>query len=68
MPTEIMGVKLYNLREAAEVLGVSYLTAKTYHSKGRIKGQRIGRSIMVTEDELQRFVTGGEPATKGRAT
>lgn len=58
MPTEIMGVKLYNLKEVAEKLGVSYLTAKTYHSKGRIQGQRIGRSIMVTEEELQRFVSG----------
>ncbi len=65
MPVEIMGVKLYNLREVAGALGVSYLTAKTYHSKGRIKGQRIGRSIMVTEDEIKRFVQGGgEPASK----
>ena len=60
MPTEIMGVKLYNLREVAEKLGVSYLTAKNYHSRGRIKGQRIGRSIMVTEDEIRRFVEGKE--------
>ncbi len=63
MPTEIMGVKLYNLREVAEVLGVSYLTAKTYHKNGRITGQRIGRSIMVTEEELQRFVTGKQEVT-----
>jgi excisionase family DNA binding protein len=59
MPVEIMGVTLYNLREVAEKLGVSYLTAKTYHSKGRFKGQRIGRSILVSEDELHRFVVGG---------
>jgi excisionase family DNA binding protein len=63
MPTEIMGTKLYNLREVAEVLNVSYLTAKTYHKNGRIKGQRIGRSIMVTEDELQRFVSGATAAS-----
>jgi len=30
-----------------------------YHSKGCIKGQQIGRSILVCEDELYRFVTGG---------
>ncbi len=58
MPVEIMGVTLYNLREVGEKLGVSYLTAKTYHKNGRINGQRIGRSIMVTEDELERFVRG----------
>ena len=62
MPVEIMGVRLYNLREVAEKLGVSYLTAKTYHAKGRFKGQRIGRSILVTEDELQRFVNGNVKA------
>ncbi len=60
MPVEIMGVTLYNLREVAEKLNVSYLTAKTYHKAGRIKGQRIGRSILVTEEELQRFVSGGK--------
>ena len=58
MPVEIMGVTLYNLREVAEKLGVSYLTAKNYHSNGRIQGQRIGRSILVSEEELQRFVSG----------
>ena len=63
MPTEIMGVKLYNLREVAQELGVSYLTAKTYHKNGRITGQRIGRSIMVTEEELRRFVSGRETAS-----
>jgi excisionase family DNA binding protein len=55
-----MGVTLYNLKEVSEKLGISYLTAKTYHKNGRIRGQRIGRSIMVSEEELERFVRGGE--------
>ncbi len=62
MPAEIMGMTFYNLREVAEELGVSYLTAKTYHSKGRINGQRIGRSILVSENELKRFVEAGNSA------
>lgn len=57
MPSEIMGVNFFNLREVAEELKVSYLTAKTYHKNGRIKGQRIGRSILVSEEELRRFVS-----------
>jgi len=61
MPVEIMGVTLYNLREVAEKLGVSYLTAKTYRKNGKITGQRIGRSFLVSEDELRRFVEGGAP-------
>ena len=60
MPAEIMGMTFYNLREVAQELGVSYLTAKTYHSKGRINGQRIGRSILVSETELRRFVEAGD--------
>ena len=58
MPVEIMGLTLYNLREVAEKLGISYLTAKNYHSRGHFKGQRIGRMILVSEEELQRFVRG----------
>lgn len=64
MPVEIMGVKLYNLREVAQELGVSYLTAKTYYKNGRITGQRIGRSVLVTESELQGFVNGEKAEAK----
>ena len=65
MPVEIMGVKLYNLREVAQELGVSYFaTAKTYHKNGRINGQRIGRSVLVTEEELQGFVKGEKTESK----
>jgi excisionase family DNA binding protein len=58
IPLEVAEVKLYSLKEAGEVLGVSYTTTKIYHSKGRIKGQRIGRSVFVSEEELQRFLRG----------
>ncbi len=58
MPIEKLGIKLYSLKEAAEVLGVSYATIKTYHQNNRFNGQRIGRSIMVTETELRRFIEG----------
>lgn len=67
MPIERLGVKLYSLKEAAEVLGVSYTTTKIYHGKGRITGQRIGRSVYVSEEELQRFLRGGAPNVKAGA-
>lgn len=60
MPIEKLGIKLYSLKEAGEILGVSYTTAKIYHSKGRITGQRIGRSVFISEEELQRFLRGGK--------
>jgi excisionase family DNA binding protein len=59
MPVERLGVKLYNMKEAAEVLGVSYTTIKNYHRAGRIKGQRIGRTVEITETELKKFIEGG---------
>ena len=59
MPVERLGVKLYNMKEAAEVLGVSYTTIKNYHRAGRIKGQRIGRTVEITEAELKKFIEGG---------
>jgi excisionase family DNA binding protein len=58
MPIEKLGIKLYNMKEAAEVLGVSYTTVKNYHRAGRITGQRIGRTVMIAEEELQRFIRG----------
>jgi excisionase family DNA binding protein len=68
MPIEKLGVKLYTLKEAAEVLGVSYTTTKIYHGKGRIKGQRIGRGVFVSEEELQSFLRGGGGIAKAEAT
>jgi predicted site-specific integrase-resolvase len=61
MPVERLGVKLYNLKESAQALGVSYATIKNYYGAGRITGQRIGRTVMITEGELQRFLNGGQP-------
>jgi excisionase family DNA binding protein len=67
MPTEMAGVKVYSLKEAAAALGVSYATVKNYKSAGRLKGQRIGRTVHVTEEELQRFVRGETTQRNGAA-
>jgi excisionase family DNA binding protein len=58
MPTERLGIKSYTMKEAAEVLGVSYTTIKNYHRAGKIKGQRIGRTVEITETELKGFIEG----------
>lgn len=62
MPREIAGVKMYNLEEAADELGVSYATIRNYRKAGRINGQRIGRTVMITEAELKRFALNATPA------
>ncbi len=67
MPIEKLGIRLYNLKEAAEVLGVSYATMKNYSQGGRINGQRVGRNIMIAEEELQRFLRGGAATVKAES-
>jgi excisionase family DNA binding protein len=63
MPTVIAGIKVYNLKETAAELGVSYATIKNLRAAGKLKGQRIGRTVMIPEEEIQRFVRGGNGAT-----
>ncbi len=57
MAIEAAGVKLYNLKEVSEQVGLSVTTLKGYVSRGTIKGRKIGRAWHVTEDELRRYLT-----------
>lgn len=52
-------MKLYSLKEVAEVLGVKYLTAYNYAVDGKIKTVRVGRFIRVSQDELERLTKEG---------
>lgn len=70
MPTTIQGTVFYTIPEAAKELKVSPLTIRNYISKGKLKSQRIGRPIYITESDLREFI--GEATaqandpTKGR--
>lgn len=51
-----MNGKLYSTKEAAVYLGISERTMKSYiHEKGLLKGQKIGHSLVFTQDELDTF-------------
>ena len=56
MATEIEGIKFYTIPETAEVLNVTPQTVRAYIKKGRIKSQRIGRPILITENNLKEFL------------
>ena len=58
MATEIEGIKFYTIPEVAEVLNVTPQTVRAYTKKGRLKSQRIGRPILITENNLKEFLTG----------
>ena len=56
MATEIEGIKFYTIPETAEALNITPQTVRAYIKKGRLKGQRIGRPILITENNLKEFL------------
>ena len=56
MPTIIEGIKFYTIPETAEALNVTPQTIRTYIKQGKIKSQRIGRPILITENNLKEFL------------
>ena len=56
MPTEIQGIKFYTVQEAAQSLQVTAQTIRAWIKQGKIKSQRIGRPILITENNLREFI------------
>ena len=56
MATVIEGIKFYTIQETAEVLNVTPQTVRAYIKQGKLKGQRIGRPILITENNLKEFL------------
>lgn len=56
MATEIEGITFYTIPETALALKVTPQTVRTWIKKGRIKSQRIGRPILITENNLKEFL------------
>lgn len=56
MPTVIEGIKFYTIPEVAEVLLVTAQTVRAWIKQGKLKSQRIGRPIYITEKNLQAFL------------
>lgn len=56
MATVIEGIKFYNIQETAKALKVTPQTIRAWIKQGKIKSQRIGRPILITEDNLRQFL------------
>jgi len=56
MATVIEGIKFYTISETARALNVTPQTIRAYIKQGRLKGQRIGRPILITENNLKEFL------------
>lgn len=57
---EIEGVKLFTVTETADLMGITPQTVRAYIKQGKLKGQRIGRPILITENSIKQFLNGGE--------
>ena len=47
---------LKNIEQTAELLGISPWTVRSYVKQGKLHPVRIGRRVLLGEDELERFV------------
>jgi len=56
MATIIEGIKFYTIPEVAEALNVTPQTIRAWIKQGKIKSQRIGRPILITENNLKEFL------------
>jgi excisionase family DNA binding protein len=63
MPVHILGNTLYDLTEAAELLGVSRRTCHQYVLDGKIAAQMIGKKWMIHEDAIREFLRGEKRST-----
>jgi excisionase family DNA binding protein len=56
MGTIIEGIKFYTIQETARALKVTPQTVRAWIKQGRLRSQRIGRPILITENNLKEFL------------
>ena len=56
MPTLIEGIRFYTIPDIAKALQVTPQTIRAWIKQGKIKSQRIGRPILITENNLKEFL------------
>lgn len=56
MATVIEGIKFYTIPEIAQALRVTPQTIRAWIKQGKLKGQRIGRPILITDNNLKEFL------------
>ncbi len=56
MATVIEGIKFYTIPETAQALRVTPQTIRAWIKQGKLKGQRIGIPILITENNLKEFL------------
>ena len=52
----IENLKFYTVSEIAQALNVTPQTVRLYIKQGRLKSQRIGRPLLISEKQLREFI------------
>jgi excisionase family DNA binding protein len=55
---------LKNVNQAAELLGISPWTVRAWIREGKLVPVRLGRRVLLTEEELERLIALGQGRTK----
>ena len=63
MATVIEGIKFYTIPETAQALRVTPQTIRSWIKQGKLKSQRIGRPILITERNLKEFLKENRQST-----
>jgi len=56
MPKELLGIKVYSVREVAEILEKSDRTVRRYIYENKLGAVQIGRDYLIPEGELLSFI------------
>ncbi len=54
--TEIQGITFYTVQEVARMLRITPQTVRTYIKEGKLQGKRVGRPLLITEENLNSFL------------
>ena len=56
----IVGVKLYNFDEAAQVMGMSRRTVQNYYYANKLTGRKLGRKIYIIAESIAEYLRTGK--------
>lgn len=60
MTKVVGGITLYDTRDIAAQMGVAESTVRSWIREGKLIGRKIGRGWIVTEGNLQAFLSGSD--------
>lgn len=61
-------MKLYDLDEVVELLGLNIQTIRIYIKEGKLKASKVGRKYVVTDEAIKEFLKANEVQPKSEDT